>query len=88
MLQALRIAIEDSPPLFSHPVSKNCHPLYTDIAGNSTPCLPEFIRFMECVNDEKNADCQSYFDKLLKCLKKHRDFGVGLATVIKYANNP
>ncbi len=51
-------------------LSSNWHPFYADMSGNNPPCLPEFMKLMNCVNDKKTTECNSYYLDLLHCLHK------------------
>ena len=69
MSKALRVAIEELQSPYMHTLS-SWHPFYSDMTGQNYPCLPEFLKLMECHNENKVIECSSHYLNLLKCLHK------------------
>lgn len=41
----------------------------TNMSDNKTPCLPEFLKLMDCMNDKPITECYDMYHDLIKCLK-------------------
>lgn len=44
------------------------HPLYASLSGAPSPCIEEYTRLVECMND-KTTDCAKEYRALIVCLK-------------------